>query len=449
MRVSKLVAVVAVMAVVVMMAAGALAAQKPDGPTVIQPQLAKYTVTSPSGGEQWNAGKRYDIAWTPLGNPNYFADVFLQKGNGTPVQIAWKVANGKANCLIPASTTPGNDYRILVVSTNNALVRGVSNTFTVNPPPTIHVTSPNGGEVWNRGGTYNITWTYTGNMEKVTIMLVPKDDPVKFRKLAEVSPGVNGTGSYSWKIPADVELRSDYRIWVSYSGPSIGASDQNFTIRSLIAEAMDAGTIQKIDAISVEQPAAGSVLQMGNTYQVSWKPFLNPNLQGPVKVQLMLGDLVRETLSHAGGEPLPGSMNWKIFLNDMNIDPGATYRIKVTSLQNDNLHGYSGAFKIIKPTITVTSPAEWTELRRGQTYTIHWTTTGDCGATADIFLTIWSNLTVVDTIAANIPLSQGSFTWTMPMYDDAKMDMLKPNGWITVQATTNPDIHGGIRVTAK
>jgi hypothetical protein len=380
----------------------------------------------------------------------------LQKGTDTPVQIAYKAGGGKANCLIPKGVAPGNDYRITVVSVNNPNVKGVSGTFTIEPAPTIKVTSPNGGEVWHRGNTYNITWTYTGKPEMLKIMLVPYNNMVDGKIIAQVPPGSNGSGAYSWKIPNDAELRSDYRIWLVYSVGSEDMSDQNFTIapitvsnNTIIKDVVIVDKQFMPDAITVVKPEEGEVLQMGKTYTVSWKPAFNTNLQGPMQIELMQGDTVREKLSSAGGLPATGSLNWNIGLNDMYVAPGLEYRIRVTSINDAKLHGYSGGFTLIKPSITLTSPVEWTQLQRGQTYKISWTVTGDCGPTADIYLTIWSDKVIVDTIAANVPMSQGSVDWTVPWYDDQTMDKLKPNGILVVQTHGNADIFGRIRVTVK
>lgn len=439
-----------------MASAGAMAAAANTvGPAVMKPPAAKIVVTNPDGGETWNAGTRHDVTWTSSGATNYFVNIFLQKGAGTPVQIAWKAGGGKAECLIPGGTAPGNDYRITVVSVNNADVKGVSGAFTIEQAPTIKVTSPGGGEVWNRGGTYNITWTYTGKPDKVKIMLVPGNDLVSGKKLAEVAPGNNGAGSFPWTIPNDTELRKDYKIWVVYSTTSMDVSDQNFTIASAVAAVQPGLIIKDVkppllpDAFNVVEPEQGDVLQLGKTYTVSWKPLVNPNLQGPVEVALLQGDVVRKYLSPAGGLPATGSLNWKLSLSETGFGPGSQYRIRVKSMQNDKLHGLSGQFTFIKPEITVISPPSWTELHRGQTYTISWTTTGDCGTTADIFLTIWSDKAIVDSIALSVPMAQGSVSWTIPWYDDAKMEQLKPNGWIAVQTKGNPDIYGRIQVTVK
>jgi hypothetical protein len=240
---------------------------------------------------------------------------------------------------------------------------------------------------------------------------------------------------------------------VSYSGPSIGASDQNFSIKGLAV--VQPGVVKAEvkpfvpDAFTVTKPEQGDVLQLGKTYTVAWKPFLNANLQGQVEVALLEGDVVRKYLSPSGGLPATGSLNLKVALDDTFVQAGTQYRVRVKSLQDEKLHGLSGSFTFVRPTITVTAPSSWTELHRGQTYKISWTTTGDCGPTADIFLTIWSDKVIVDNIALNAPMAQGYVFWTVPWYDDAKLEQLKPNGWIAVQTTGNPDIFGRIQVTVK
>lgn len=65
------------------------------------------------------------------------------------------------------------------------------------PIPTITITSPNEGEQWHKGSTYNITWTSSG-VDKINIVT---------GAFGAVQIGMNvsaSSGSYSWTIPSTV-----------------------------------------------------------------------------------------------------------------------------------------------------------------------------------------------------------------------------------------------------
>ncbi|NCA84497.1 MAG: hypothetical protein EOM83_02875 [Clostridia bacterium] len=94
-------------------------------------------------------------------------------------------------------------------------------------PPSIQVTSPNGGEVWQKGETYNITWlnlNFTGNV-KITITKPP------FTNIVLADNLVN-TGSYQWTIPTTFAIGSSYKIKVQGVNASdpLDVSDANFSV---------------------------------------------------------------------------------------------------------------------------------------------------------------------------------------------------------------------------
>jgi len=82
------------------------------------------------------------------------------------------------------------------------------------------VTSPNGGESWQRGTTHAITWNKTGSIANVKIVL-------NYGSTSEtVTTSTPNTGSYSWTIPKDGVLSSNCKIYVSDAAGS-GASDSS------------------------------------------------------------------------------------------------------------------------------------------------------------------------------------------------------------------------------
>jgi hypothetical protein len=92
-------------------------------------------------------------------------------------------------------------------------------------PPSIQVTSPNGGEVWQKGNTYTITWlnlNFTGNV-KITV--------TKTFGSVTLAENVTNTGSYEWTIPMSFAVGS-YKIKVQgvNAGDPIGLSDNTFSV---------------------------------------------------------------------------------------------------------------------------------------------------------------------------------------------------------------------------
>jgi hypothetical protein len=93
------------------------------------------------------------------------------------------------------------------------------------PPKSLTLTSPNGGEKWTEGKTYNITWTSTG-IDKVNICLLDDaqeilacpfvSNPCGFgacSNLKLIASEVSASLSkYSWTIPSSQAVGSKYKI---------------------------------------------------------------------------------------------------------------------------------------------------------------------------------------------------------------------------------------------
>jgi hypothetical protein len=94
----------------------------------------------------------------------------------------------------------------------------------------ITVTSPIGGEVWQRGTTHTVTWSSQGNPGSNVKFDLYRDHGSTFDRTIIAS--VANTGSYNWPIAQDLPERSDYRVQItSNSDPTIvGQSERSFTV---------------------------------------------------------------------------------------------------------------------------------------------------------------------------------------------------------------------------
>jgi hypothetical protein len=156
--------------------------------------------------------------------------------------------NGQLDIIWPSPSSAKwgvGDYRILVEVKSDREKNPQDNAkyfvFKIAPavPTAIKVTSPNGGEVLYKGKTYNVTWTYTGNPNvPVNVVLLSSNDISKMYLIGDKVPlGQNGAGSFSWTIPANIERRSDYKMFVgngSYTVDFLDSSDGNFSVSEVV-----------------------------------------------------------------------------------------------------------------------------------------------------------------------------------------------------------------------
>jgi len=116
------------------------------------------------------------------------------------------------------------------VTMNSA--KNVTATFGAGPGGAITVTSPNGGEVWQRGQTQTITWNYTGNPGPFVKIQAMKG--TKIRTIVLRAPiGGNGSGSFTKRIPPSFGLTGNdikLKITVLGNATATDTSDNFFTI---------------------------------------------------------------------------------------------------------------------------------------------------------------------------------------------------------------------------
>lgn len=221
-------------------------------------ETSTVQVVSPNGGEQWVVGNTYTISWKHNLEGNYEAWIDLLKGGtyygsiaGGDIRLSnaqnltsysWKVGDMKGG------VGPGSDYQVRItyndVNTGKMLTDNSDNYFSiVNPTiPSIQVISPNGGEEWQIGKNYQISWK-TNNLNSV-----PTSNNTIAMPLCAVDLYQSGIdhyiknliasysfSSYSWQIPSDLTV-GKYKIGVrcnEVGGATTYAdmSDDYFTIK--------------------------------------------------------------------------------------------------------------------------------------------------------------------------------------------------------------------------
>ncbi len=94
------------------------------------------------------------------------------------------------------------------------------------------MTSPNGGETWQRGTSHTVTWDYSGSPgSRVKIVLLKGG--IEVGTISDsTSIGSGGHGSYTWPIYLSGSTGSDYKVKIqSLSQPNIkDTSNNNFII---------------------------------------------------------------------------------------------------------------------------------------------------------------------------------------------------------------------------
>lgn len=113
------------------------------------------------------------------------------------------------------------------------------------PVGKITVLSPNGGEKWKIGETYNITWdsSYYDRREKIDISLLKQkmDEGIEIANVYIVK-GVDNTGSYKWTVPVSFPFSADRLVDIvdgNYYKVFVGLADSGESNKSNESDASD------------------------------------------------------------------------------------------------------------------------------------------------------------------------------------------------------------------
>ncbi|MCP4218273.1 MAG: hypothetical protein GY765_26795, partial [bacterium] len=153
------------------------------------------TVTAPLGGESFFIGTPITITWTSEGVVNTVDIAYSSDGGNTWQPIAGPVANtGTYDWTLP--NIPSNQYYVKVEH-EAGYVGDTNDTYFNVMPPTMTLTSPNGGERWVAGSTQDISWTTTGPVTSVAITY-STDGGATWQPIAGPYPN---SGTYEWTVP--------------------------------------------------------------------------------------------------------------------------------------------------------------------------------------------------------------------------------------------------------
>jgi len=200
--------------------------------TVVSSTQPSITVTSPNGGEVLKVGEMYNITWnTSQFFKNQYPKVTITLIAGSAGQAittintittdntgsySWTIPNVSMTAYI--QDYPAGPYTLKDVINQKLFkiqIEGYphigspmasgpldnsDNYFTIIPAtvqPSVTVTSPNGGEVWKVGETYDIAWNAFGDVGNVNIIWIGYDSFGNITNSMILSPLSNGTGSMS------------------------------------------------------------------------------------------------------------------------------------------------------------------------------------------------------------------------------------------------------------
>jgi len=266
------------------------------------------SVLSPNGGENWQVGSTHPITWTSTGLEGEVHITLVQANGVQPLVIAQNVPidSGVFNWTIPATFPVGTGYKVHIVwLTLLAVYIGDMSdapfTITAASNPLVQVLSPNGGEQWQIGNTYPITWVSAMLSGSFEVALMRGTDPVP---ALVIEPSFPGIMQLNWTIPATVLPGHNYKIRVRIptTTGTFDLSDGYFSIMGDI--------IPPVSPLNITSPNGGEIWVKGTMQTITWTDL---DTDGTVNIFLMrLHNNQTSRRIIARDVPNTGSFNWRV-----------------------------------------------------------------------------------------------------------------------------------------
>jgi hypothetical protein len=225
--------------------------------TIVPSGQPTITVDVPNGAEAWEILTSHEIQWTSENLTGQVKIEYTLEDAGLPITIIDATDDTGSFLWDPVPATPTETARVIITSIDFPIVSDKSDDyFTIYEPKVLEITSPNGGESLEGGGTWDILWTYDGPISNVMLKL-SLDGGGTFP--VTIVDSTECDGVYEWDPVSYVNTDQAIVRVSDVDEPSVyDDSDAVFTITTVG------------DTITVEQPNGGEVLQGGSAYEITW-----------------------------------------------------------------------------------------------------------------------------------------------------------------------------------
>ena len=390
-------------------------------------------VDFPSSGFNLNVGQTYTISWSGIDYSKYSTgiQIFLRgdKVTGGSFNIAdlpqsFTNQPKSYNWTVPKFSD--GQYYITVACTTYCGTKTYADSSLfniVNPIPSIKVLSPNGGETWEIGKTYPISWQISDSTAPVGVYLSGFDEFGGTYIAETILPGTN-VNSISWNVLSTVKP-GKYLIRAvanpnDKTKSAEDSSDAPFTISAPTPTA----------SITISGPKGGESFVVpkgsGLSFNVNWNwtnltagedmilvSFVN-SAGGNEKdnISVYAGDININSGSYDMIYQLPENISSGSYFTDIIIKKRISDQIVVHVKGNNFTITNLNPSTLPTPTITVNSPNEKSNTWQiGTTQQIRWTTsrTGDIGISL-----VRGEFGILTSSIAYVPANSGLYSWTVP-----------------------------------
>jgi len=267
-------------------------------------------LTSPNGGEEWKKGYSFNITWTDNLSDNVRIDLYNGSSHARTISSSTS-SDGSFRWTIPTDLPRSSRYRIKITSTSNSQIYDYSNNYFAICEDDIRIITPNGGENWKKGSSYDITWV-DNISSNVKIDLYNGSSHVR-----TISYSTSNDGIYRWTIPTDIPVSLQYWMQITSTADS-----------HVFDRCNDYFTISEAPSLVITSPNGGEDWECGSRYDITWVD----NISSNVKIDLYNGSSHVRTISFSTSSD--GIYRWTI---PTDIPVSSQYWMQITSTTDSHV----------------------------------------------------------------------------------------------------------------
>lgn len=357
----------------------------------------EITVTSPNGGETWQAGTSNNITWTSTNIANVKIEYTINGGADWFTVIGSTPSNGTFNWNgVPDIYS--QQCRIKISDADDGTPADISdNNFTITNQivQSLSIVSPNGGESWRAGSLHNILWQ--SSAIPIVKLEYTTDNGNSWNIL---DTNYVNLGAFEWSIPNSINsTQTKVKISDASDGDPSVVSNGVFTISPL-------------PSIRVTSPKGGDVYHAGDEITISWESSGVENVG--IKYTYtngIPGPLNNPPAFFTVNNKMPNTGSFKTSFSI----PSSEYYVVVfdaateSGIQNRSTGNFTVLPQVTK-SITVLTPNGGESWLAGETHEIQWTSEGVENVNLAYSLDGGASWTVIDSTLA----SYGTYPWHLP-----------------------------------
>jgi len=365
--------------------------------------ISSLALSSPNGGEYWQAGTTKSITWSSNNITNVNLDYSLDNGvNWLPIVSSYPAVSGTYSWSLNGSLSSSSVLVKISDASNTVITDQSDNVFKIG---TVQISAPIAGDIYLAGSSKQITWTNSSSVTQVKIEY-STDDGSNWNPIVNNYPSTSGT--YTWTVPSSLSS-STGRIRISDAGSSLNIANTSGQFSFL--------------ALTVTSPNGGEVWQTGATKNITWSA--SPTIAN-IKIEYSTNSgQIWFTVSSSVNASL-GTFAWaidtSIYSNQMSV--------RISDVSNSAIKDSSNStFSVAKLRLLTPIAADY--LQGGNTRQITW----ESSYLANVKLEYSTNNGGSYTdIIASTPAIALTYNWTIPN------NVLSANTKIRISSASDPTI---------